>query len=64
MAGPATAYKQNFADCAVTGNVTSLRNKLGVEDLLTKVYHEGPGKWPAGDEAIMPQLPRNEAAER
>ena len=40
----------------MTGNVTSLRNKLGVDDLLTKVYHEGPGNWPAGDEEIMPQL--------
>ena len=40
----------------VTGNVTSLRNRLGVEDLLTKVYHEGPGNWPAGDAEIMPQL--------
>ena len=46
----------SFGDCAVTGNVTSLRNKLGVEDLLTKVYHEGPGKWPAGDAEVMPQL--------
>lgn len=46
----------SFGDCAVTGNVTSLRNKLKVDDLLTKVYHEGPGNWPAGDEEIMPQL--------
>ena len=46
----------SFGDCAVTGNVTSLRNKLKVDDLLTKVYHEGPGNWPAGDEKIMPQL--------
>ena len=46
----------SFGDCAVTGNVTSLRNRLGVEDLLTKVYHEGPGNWPAGDTEVMPQL--------
>ena len=46
----------SFGDCAVTGNVTSLRNKLNVDDLLTKVYHEGPGNWPAGDDVIMPQL--------
>jgi len=46
----------SFGDCAVTGNVTSLRNRLGVEDLLTKVYHEGPGSWPEGDEEVMPQL--------
>lgn len=46
----------SFGDCAVTGNVTSLRNRLGVEDLLTKVYNEGPGSWPAGDAEVMPQL--------
>lgn len=47
----------SFGDCAVTGNVTSLRNRLGVDDLLTKVYHEGPGSWPqADDEEIMPAL--------
>lgn len=48
----------SFGDCAVTGNVTSLRNKLGVEDLLTKVYHEGPGAIPRGGEAdrVMPAL--------
>ena len=48
----------SFGDCAVTGNVTSLRNKLGVDDLLTKVYHEGPGNAPTGGDAddIMPTL--------
>ena len=48
----------SFGDCAVTGNVTSLRNRLPVDDLLTKVYHEGPGKTPRGGEAdhIMPAL--------
>lgn len=48
----------SFGDCAVTGNVPSLRNKLGVDDLLTAVYHEGPGRRPSGGEAggIMPQL--------
>lgn len=48
----------SFGDCAVTGNVTSLRNKLGVDDLLTKVYHEGPGAIPRGGEAdrVMPAL--------
>ena len=42
----------------MTGNVTSLRNKLPVDDLLTKVYHEGPGKVPRGGEAdeVMPAL--------
>lgn len=48
----------SFGDCAVTGNVTSLRNKLMVDDLLTKVYHEGPGQAPHGGEAdeVMPAL--------
>ncbi len=36
----------SFGDCAVTGNVTSLRNKLQVDDLLTKVYQEGPAACP------------------
>lgn len=46
----------SFGDCAVTGNVTSLRNFLPVEDLLTQVYHEGPGKAPPGDDKVMPVL--------
>ncbi len=48
----------SFGDCAVTGNMLVLRNKLGVEDLLTKVYHEGPGSIPKGGEAdkVMPAL--------
>ncbi|MDI9547910.1 MAG: NADP oxidoreductase [Chloroflexota bacterium] len=47
----------SFGDCAVTGNVTSLRNRLQVDDLLTKVYHEGPGSVPHGDDDdIMPAL--------
>jgi NAD-reducing hydrogenase small subunit len=48
----------SFGDCAVTGNVTSLRNRLPVADLLTQVYHEGPGKAPKGGEAdrVMPAL--------
>ena len=48
----------SFGDCAVTGNVTSLRNRLQVDDLLTQVYREGPGKAPRGLEAdrVMPAL--------
>jgi NAD-reducing hydrogenase small subunit len=48
----------SFGDCAVTGNVTSLRNYLPVEDLLTKVYHEGPGSAPKGltEDRILPAL--------
>lgn len=48
----------SFGDCAVTGNVTSLRNRLKVDDLLTQVYREGPGQAPRGGEAdkVMPAL--------
>ena len=51
----------SFGDCAVTGNVPILRNRLGVDDLLTAVYHEGPGKvapaWSSDDSPpIMPVL--------
>ncbi|MFN8490170.1 MAG: NADP oxidoreductase [Caldilineaceae bacterium] len=48
----------SFGDCAVTGNVTSLRNRLNVDNLLTQVYREGPGKAPKGGEAdeVMPRL--------
>jgi NAD-reducing hydrogenase small subunit len=48
----------SFGDCAVTGNVTSLRNRLAVDDLLTQVYREGPGKAPRGGagDNIMPAL--------
>ena len=48
----------SFGDCAVTGNVTSLRNRLQVDDLLTQVYREGPGKAPRGFEAdrVLPAL--------
>lgn len=42
----------SFGDCAVTGNVTSLRNHLKVNDLLTAVYHAGPGSAPHGPEAV------------
>lgn len=48
----------SFGDCAVTGNVTSLRNRLGVDDLLTEVYQNGPGQVPRGNEAdrVLPAL--------
>jgi NAD-reducing hydrogenase small subunit len=48
----------SFGDCAVTGNVTGLRNRLVVDDLLIQVYREGPGNAPRGGEAdqVMPTL--------
>ena len=48
----------SFGDCAVTGNVTSLRNKLNLDNLLDLVYKEGPGAAPRGldDDKIVPAL--------
>ncbi len=48
----------SFGDCAVTGNVTSLRNRLQVDDLLNEVYQGGPGAVPFGQEEdrVMPAL--------
>ncbi len=48
----------SFGDCAITGNVTSLRNFFSVDDLLTAVYQAGPGTLPRSDEAgqVLPEL--------
>ncbi len=48
----------SFGDCAITGNVTSLRNFFSVDDLLTAVYHAGPGSAPRSDAEgdILPEL--------
>lgn len=48
----------SFGDCAVTGNVTILRNKLNLDNLLDLVYKEGPGAAPRGldDDKIIPAL--------
>jgi len=48
----------SFGDCAITGNVTSLRNFFSVDDLLTAVYHAGPGSAPRSDETdqVLPEL--------
>ena len=40
----------SFGDCAVTGNVTSMRNHIPVVDLLTAVYHEA--RAPIGAESL------------
>jgi len=48
----------SFGDCAATGNVTSLRNRLDLEDLLATVYHEGPGKISQRDELLPLLLPK------
>ncbi len=40
----------SFGDCAVTGNVTSMRNRIPVKDLLTAVYHQAQA--PIGAESL------------
>lgn len=40
----------SFGDCAVTGNITSMRNRIPVADLLTAVYHEAQA--PIGPESL------------
>lgn len=42
----------SLGDCAVTGNVTALRNSGKVSELLGTVYHEEPGEAPVGPAAI------------
>lgn len=46
----------SFGDCAVTGNVTSMRNRIPIADLLNAVYHEASA--PIGVEAlkVLPAL--------
>jgi NAD-reducing hydrogenase small subunit len=46
----------SFGDCAVTGNVTSMRNRIPISDLLNAVYHEASA--PIGAEAlkVLPAL--------
>ena len=48
----------SFGDCAITGNVTSLRNFFSVDNLLTAVYHAGPGSLPRSGEDgdVLPEL--------
>jgi NAD-reducing hydrogenase small subunit len=45
-----------FGDCAVTGNVPSLRNRLDVKSMINSVYWEGPGK-PPPDQDILDVMP-------
>lgn len=48
----------SFGDCAVTGNVPSMRNRLNVTHLVTAVYSEGPGQPPPAEKppGIVPIL--------
>ena len=46
----------SLGDCAVTGNVTALRNSGKLRELFGNVYHEAPGEAPVGPAAIK-QVP-------
>jgi NAD-reducing hydrogenase small subunit len=51
-----TTVLVSLGDCAVTGNVTALRNSGKVSELLGTVYHQEPGEGPVGPAAIR-QVP-------
>ncbi len=46
----------SLGDCAVTGNVTSLRNHLPVADVLATFLNDGEGGVSAMDYAAVPEL--------
>jgi NAD-reducing hydrogenase small subunit len=48
----------SFGDCAVTGNVPSMRNRMDVEKIIAAVYAEGPGVSPPSREmpGVVPVL--------
>ncbi|AOY56868.1 MULTISPECIES: NADH ubiquinone dehydrogenase [Desulfococcus] len=51
----------SFGDCAVTGNVPAMRNRLDARRLVAEVYAEGPGEAPPGghsSETLPRLLPR------
>ncbi|MBK8010619.1 MAG: oxidoreductase [Deltaproteobacteria bacterium] len=48
-----------FGDCAVTGNVTAMRNAFGVEDVLTRAYRSTSAVVvgvPDGADGMVPRL--------
>lgn len=48
-----------FGDCAVTGNVTALRNLFNTEDILNRAYRENSAivtAMPAHQDGIVPEL--------
>jgi NAD-reducing hydrogenase small subunit len=46
----------SFGDCAVTGNVPSMRNRLDIKNVLSEVYAAGPGAAPP-DQGILDIMP-------
>ena len=51
-----TALVISFGDCAVTGNVTSMRNRIPVPDLLTAVYQDGRSQTDVEKNLDLPPL--------
>ena len=47
----------SFGDCAVTGNVPGMRNRLKLQDILDEVY-EGPGPAPPAEGNLPILLPK------
>lgn len=51
----------SFGDCAITGNVTAMRNAFGVDDVLNRAYRETSAVVvgiPSGNFAVPKLLPR------
>jgi NAD-reducing hydrogenase small subunit len=50
----------SFGDCAVTGNVTAMRNFFPVEDVLNRAYREAAivNAIPSGNDIVPRLLPR------
>jgi NAD-reducing hydrogenase small subunit len=48
----------SFGDCAVTGNVPSMRNRLKLEEILTDVYADGAGPAPPAEGDLPVLLPK------
>ncbi len=42
----------SFGDCAVTGNVPSMRNRMDVEGIISEIYSAGPGSPPPSMEML------------
>lgn len=49
-----------FGDCAVTGNVTAMRNVYGIDDVLDRAYRRAPVVHgvPEGDDIVPRLVPR------
>jgi len=51
----------SFGDCAITGNVTAMRNAFGVDDVLNRAYREAAAVVvgiPSGNHVVPKLLPR------